>query len=238
MIDMMIFSRKEKELVILRKYSGELAGRLSEEKWEYHCLKTSEEAEAYLRENPLLDLACMDISGAGGVERAARVRSGNQHAYLILIADPDISPAAYLRPGIMAGSLLLRPLSPEQIYQVQGEAFREFCREFEKEDGREAFVVENREGKWMIDYEQINYFESREKKICLCTDSREIAFYDTMERLEQKLPEEFLRCHRSFLVNRKKIRRYFPGGNFLELHDRSQIPVSRSYRNQVKECLA
>ena len=238
MIDMMIFSRREQEVVVLRQYSGELAGKLSQEKWVYHCLKSSREAENFLRENPMLDMACMDIAGKGGVERAAKVRQRNRHAYLILIADQGISPALYMRPGIMAGSLLLRPLSLEQIRRVLGEAFREFCREFEREDRKASFVVETREGRWRIDYGQINYFESREKKICLRTDSREISFYDTMDRLEQELSEEFVRCHRSFLVNRRKIRRYLPGENMVELQDKSQIPVSRSYRGRIREQLA
>lgn len=140
-----------------------------------------------------------------------------------------------MRPSIMAGSLMLRPLSKVQVQEVLEEAFQEFITRFQKSDDLGQFVIDNREGKWLMDYEQINYFEAREKKIFLNTDAREIPFYDTMENLEKRLPRFFIRCHRSFLINGKKIQKIQLGRNLVFLEQGWEIPVSRSYKAALKE---
>lgn len=140
-----------------------------------------------------------------------------------------------MRPGIMAGSLMLRPLNKVQVQEVLEEAFQEFTARFQKSDNIGQFIIDNREGKWLVDYEQINYFEAREKKIFLNTDGREIPFYDTMENLEKRLPSVFIRCHRSFLINGKKIEKLQLGRNLVLLEQGWEIPVSRSYKAALKE---
>ena len=235
MMEMMIFSKSAAEQKWLQSYAREYAGLMTEEQWAYHCFRGAAEAEAFLDTAPLVNMACMDISGDDGIDRVLKLRRQNRQAYIALIADQSMSPVTYMRPGILAGSLLLRPLDEQQVAAVLREAFGEFAREMAPRGKKEAFVIDNREGKWVIDYGQINYFEAREKKIYLNTDTREISFYDTMENLAKRLPEIFLRCHRSFLINGQKIRRVKLGQSVVELADGSQIPISRSYRQAVKE---
>lgn len=235
MVEMMIFSVKQSEVQAVYHTSKDFAARMTEENWDFHCFAGKEEMEEFVKTNPLLDMICMDITAVDSLSTIQELRKKNKHAYIMLIASPRTSPALYMRPSIQAASLMLRPLMKEQVHEVLEEAFLKFSERFQKPDDAEQFVIDNREGKWLIDYEQINYFEAREKKIFLNTDNREIAFYDTMENLEQSLPEYFLRCHRSFMINGKKIEKLLLGQNLAVLKKGWEIPVSRSYKSILKE---
>ena len=62
----------------------------------------------------------------------------------------------------------------------------------------------------------------------------EYGFYLTMDRLAEELPEQFLRCHRSFIVNSRKIRKIMLSQNLIGLEDGFDIPLSRSYKAVLK----
>jgi len=55
----------------------------------------------------------------------------------------------------------------------------------------------------------------------------------TLKEFEQKLPkDQFLRCHRSYIVNYKHIVKYInKNGNYLELSNNKQIPLSENKKD-------
>ena len=153
---------------------------------------------------------------------------------VMIVADASVSPLEYLRPGIAPDSLLLRPLSSEKLSTVNGEFLDSFLDRFTKKGTESVFVVETREEKVFIPHSQIFYFEAREKKLFVRTKNEEYAFYDTIEALERRLPEEFRRCHRGYIVNTQKIQRILTAENFLDLGNQIGVPISRSYRAAFK----
>ena len=56
-----------------------------------------------------------------------------------------------------------------------------------------------------------------------------------MDHLEEKYSELFVRCHRSFMVNRKMVEQVKLSQNYLVLSSEVEIPLSRSYKGQIKE---
>ena len=63
-------------------------------------------------------------------------------------------------------------------------------------------------------------------------------FYDTLDQLEERLAGRFLRCHRSYLVNRSKISKVYLSQNILVLSGGEEIPLSRSYKPAVKSFMS
>ena len=53
--------------------------------------------------------------------------------------------------------------------------------------------------------------------------------------MEKKLPESFLRCHRSYIVNMSKVTAVKVSQSLIEVQDDLQVPLSRSYKKMVKE---
>lgn len=235
MVSMLIVCGKQQEAEGIRTQIREFAGLFSEEKWEYHLCQNTEQLKEYLEKIPEINLACMDLDVKDGIHYARQIRKENRQAFLILIANPEMSPMSYMRPDIMAESLLLRPLKKEVMSEVIREAVSEFSKRFLKTDKEESFVVQGREGRWVLEYDRILYFESRDKRVFVNTADREIAFYDTLDHLQEELPEQFLRCHRSFIVNRKRIQQIQLAKNRIILQGEYEIPVSRTCRKAVKE---
>jgi two-component system response regulator AgrA len=63
----------------------------------------------------------------------------------------------------------------------------------------------------------------------------EYPFYDTLDQLEERLADRFLRCHRSYLVNKSKVNKVYLSQNLLLLNSGEEIPLSRSYKPVVKQ---
>lgn len=154
----------------------------------------------------------------------------------MLITEATVSPLAYLKPDIAPDSLLLRPIRAEQLDEINREFIAAYF-ERRTDSAQDSFLVDTRMEKTMVPYASIYYFEAREKKLFLRTRHGEYAFYGTIDQLERKLPPSFRRCHRSYIVNLKKLIRIVPADNYLELANQITIPISRSYKNALKEVL-
>ena len=233
MISMLIYDRINKELQKLNEAVRSQAAHLSDEYWNILLARTAGEAAACVEETSILDSACMDITGEGGLTCVEELRKRYREMFLLIIADTGISPMSYVRPGIMASSLLLRPFDDKEADRVIKEFLEAYLERFGADSG--SFVIESKEGKLYIPYDKIYYFEAREKKLYIQTDREEYGFYGTIDRLEDELPQHFMRCHRSFIVNTRKIEKVMLSQNIIYLTEGRDVPLSRSYKAAVKE---
>ncbi|NBH71645.1 LytTR family transcriptional regulator [Clostridiaceae bacterium] len=234
MVSMMVYDPHTEELELMKTLIRKAAAVLTEEKWQMDFFARREQVAQFLKDRPLLDMLCYDVSPKGSIEDLERIREIYQNALLLLIADAAMSPMEYIRPTILASSLLLRPVSPGQAQDQITDLVERFVNQ--TSDGKEeSLVIEAREGKTYVPLSQIYYFEAREKRIYVRLKKKELAFYETMENLEQRLPEQFVRCHRSFIVSKKRIRKVMLSKNLIELEQGMEIPLSRSYKSAFKE---
>lgn len=233
MISMLIYDRMQKELQKLQEAARYQAAHLSDEYWNILVAQTFQEALEQEGKTTILDTACMDITGVEGIAYAEEMRKKYKEMFLLLIADTSISPMSYVKPGIMASSLLLRPCEEKEIDRVMREFLEAYLERFET--GEKNFVVESKTGKIHIPFDKIYYFEAREKKLYIQTDREEYGFYGTMDKLEEDLPPHFVRCHRSFIVNSRKIEKILFSQNMIYLSEDRDVPLSRSYKAALKE---
>lgn len=226
-----VFRGRADELGLLERGLREEAAGCTEEYVNVVRLSDYKSLLEFLKKKELADIVCVDVSEPKGIEQAELLRSGFPLGTLIVIAEAQMSPVAYLKPGIMAASLLLKPLRTDRIRGV----FREILQQFSAQPEGEVFLLETREDRQRIPYERILYFEARAKKIYVCTEDREYGFYDTMDALAERLTDGFVRCHRSYLVNRSCIERIQLSAGSLRLRGNIEIPLSRSYKGNFKE---
>ena len=71
-----------------------------------------------------------------------------------------------------------------------------------------VYTIETSGKKISIDYEDILFFETSGNihKVILHAKDRQIEFFSTIKELTNTLGADFVRCHRSFLVNKKNIK--------------------------------
>lgn len=237
MIAMLIADSRAGERSAITQEAHEQAARHTDEYWKWIICENMSQLEEVIAGDPRLHMACVDITMRNAVEIARNIRTNSSETYMILVADTTISPTVYMRPSIGAESLLLRPFGDEQIREVLDEAVGTYARRFLNTETRKVFVLEGRGVRELIEYSRIYYFESREKKLFCNTGEEEYPFYGTLDQLEDQLGEDFVRCHRSFLVNRSKISRIHLSRNILELEGNISLPLSRSYKPVIKDML-
>ena len=234
MISMMVYDSRGEERKMMQHTIRQAAARLTEEKLELAYFERLEQMNVFLKGSPLLDMACYDVSAKGSIDFLERLRRQYKETLLLLIAEPSMSPMEYIRPTILASSLLLRPITEDRLMDNLSELWEQYQ---EKDSGEEeeSLVIETREGKTYVPFSKIYYFEAREKKIYLRLKKQELTFYDTLEHLAERLPASFVRCHRSFIVSRSRIRRVMLSKNLIVLEQGMEIPLSRSYKPAFKE---
>lgn len=234
MISNVILDSRGAEAELLKKVFHDEAANLSDEQWQIDLFKSPEAFLSYLASGPLIDMACVDVCQDEGAALLEAFRQRYGDVWLMVIADAAVSPMTYLKPSIMPGSLLLRPADAGRIRQVVREFIEAFLLRFRQQPPQKSFLVDSREGRVRIPYRQIVYFEAREKKIFVRVGSREYGFYDTMEHLQSVLSQQFVRCHRSFIINREKIEKIVLSKNMILAEGGLIVPVSRSYRAEMR----
>lgn len=90
---------------------------------------------------------------------------------------------------------------------------------------------------------EIAYLEAKDKYVSIwTTECKEHITDVSLKTIEDKLPENFLRVHRAFIVNKNhvlEVQKYFHGKLIIMLNDRNftKITCSSSYSEQVKKSL-
>ena len=238
MIAMLIAESPDTERKSLLQEARWQAARLTEDDWKWIECGTSKDVLGLIEDGSKIDMMCLDLTMQTTdqmLNAAQSLRSAHPVAHMILIANSRISPVKYMRPSINAQSLLLKPLDLESVKEVLNESISSYMSKFSEKDDDSFFVVETRGERELISYDRILFYETREKKVFLNTGDMEYPFYGTLDQLEEKLGDRFLRCHRSYLVNKSKINKIYLSQNHLLLSSGEEIPLSRSYKPGVKQ---
>lgn len=235
MVNMLAYHNEKTELDALVANAKELIAYYSEERWDIEAVSVMEALVAYFENQPVLDLACYDVSEQSALAYLRKIRgSGYDKMLLMLLADASLSPMEYIRPEILASELLLKPYSQQQLRDKLRDLLEVYCARISDENSEDVFVVETKDGRVRVPFRQVYYYEAREKKVFLRTRKAEYPFYQTLDALEDELPETFVRCHRSYIVNWKLVEKVDYTAGDLYLPENVAVPFSRSYKERIK----
>ncbi len=170
----------------------------------------------------LLDI---EMPHMNGVELAQQIRAGNETLQIIFITGfPDYMQQGY---DVAALHYLMKPVGAEKLAEVLTRAVRGIAR------SPRTFFLENKGESVRIALQELLYIEALahgtelvlekgeggQKKILRLEASLSIS------QLESRLQKDFIRCHRSYLVNLKRIERIIKTEIVLDTQER--IPLSR-----------
>lgn len=224
--------KEDTDLVVL--VLKELFAQSGNESLEVAVWKMEEELEPVIKQIDKLDAAIMDVTVEGGVEGAKQLRRRYPEIEILIISDPSVSPITYLNPEVRPASLLLKSLDAGSMVVTFQEFFKIFEVEEEKED---CLYVDKKGEKIRLPYRKIVYFEARDKRVYARMNNVEYGIYDTIDHMAELLPMEFVRCHRSYIVNYIYIEKVRYSENYIVLAGNKVVPLSRSYKARVKEVM-
>ena len=81
------------------------------------------------------------------------------------------------------------------------------------------------------------YRDNANKKIILHLNTYEISFYSSLQKLEKSLPDYFIRCHRSYIVNFMFIQKADLINGEFYLNKKTVIPISQKYKAKLAKML-
>ena len=192
-------------------------------------LKTYPSAEAFLFQYEAAkdyDVLLLDIEmGAmDGIELAKQVRKSNQSVQIIFITGyPDHMSEGY---EVSALHYLLKPVQKDKLFSVLDRAVENIVRQ------RKSEVFDTVGGQVKLYLDHILYAEAFLHSTELKTASESYSLNEPISKLEKKLGDGFVRCHRSYIVNLKWISRI--SRNELTLDNGICLPLSRRLAEDVR----
>ena len=142
---------------------------------------------------------------------------------------------------LKAVDYLLKPISFERLFQAVHKyesenipAELESDKEIRPEKS-DFFFVRSERKMIKINFSEISCIESLADYIKIYMNDKNVVTRETITSIEARLPQnDFLRVHRSYIVSINKIDSFTH--EFIEI-DKKAIPISRSYKNDVKDRL-
>jgi len=175
-----------------------------------------------------------DECGEQVLRVAGAIRRSSEVTFILLVNDRtrDLSPL--FRPKIRPGGILFRPVQNAAIRDMLSEITDELDRLTQSNAG-DMFVFSAEGSTRRLPFADILFFEANNKKVLIHTRGQEFAYYDSIENLTVSPPENFIRCHRSYIVNAQKIKELRGAGMELRLINGERLPFSRSCRETVRQ---
>ncbi len=174
------------------------------------------------------DVIFMDImlGKDNGIKLSEKILAIHQNVQIIFITGYidyvedifDIAPTG----------LLIKPISYEKIKKVMEKVNKNIS------NNEKYITVNNKDGIQVIHTNEINYIESQGRYLLIKRKSGElIKVIMTISEMEQMLNTDFVKCHRSYIVNCRKIRRLDKRAIYLS--DGQDIPVSSGNYENVRK---
>ncbi len=143
---------------------------------------------------------------------------------------------------LQAVDYLLKPISFERLLQAIKKFMDENIQiehivqdEITEEKSDYIFVRSDRK-MVKVRFSEINYIESISDYIKIYLTEKNVITRETISNIEAKLPQnEFIRTHRSYIVSIDKIVSFT--NETIDLENKKEIPISRSYKNEVLQKL-
>ncbi|MGI6667758.1 MAG: LytR/AlgR family response regulator transcription factor [Bacillota bacterium] len=180
-------------------------------------------AEAFLfayDEDKSFDILLLDIQMGkmDGVALAKRLRADNEWLQIVFIT----GFSEFISEGYEVSALhyLLKPVDEEKLVEVLDRAVSRL------QTAPRMIVFRRGSGYIRIPADEIYYAEAFSHSVTLVTKDGKETFNMRLSDMEEILGEGFFRCHRSYIVSMKHVRRVTRTA--LVLDNGAEIPLSRS----------
>ncbi len=192
------------------------------------------EAFEVLKTQPI-DLVFLDIQmpGLNGIEFAKSLQ--HPPSIIFTTAYRDYAVESYELDVI---DYLVKPITLDRFLKSINKYFDKLQnnpvshthpKEVITNDKRFIYVNTNRKHVKIL-FEEILFIESLKDYVRIQVNDQKIITKDKISIFEKKLPDYFLRVHRSYIINSKKIKAYT--AHDIEISD-IEIPIGISYKKQI-----
>ena len=177
------------------------------------------------------DVLILDInlkSHITGLELAEKVRYYNKNCYIIF-------STGHLEYAMLAYKLktfdyLPKPITMERLEDT-------IIRLFDDINGIPKKYIKIDNKNTLIDENEIYYIQRDGMKLVFRTNNKDYEAYTSFNKLQEKLPDNFIRCHKSYIANMNKVANVEPISNMLFFDNKLCCDIGPKYKNSVMEVI-
>lgn len=189
----------------------------------------AEKAISFISDNPI-DVILIDIdlnSNLSGLKIAEQLRKVNKNCYIIFTTGHlEYSLIAYKYKTF---DFLPKPITLERLEKT-------IIRLFDDLNGNQKKFIRLDNKNTVIDENKIDYIKRDGMKIVFHTDSRNYEIYSSFVKIQDKLPDNFVRCHKSFIANVNNVTKVEPVSNLIYFNN-SFCDIGPKYKNDFMEVI-
>ncbi|SCH83091.1 LytR/AlgR family response regulator transcription factor [Romboutsia sp. 1001713B170207_170306_H8] len=217
----------EKETQILLE--SNLNNILKHTNKEYEIKKYSSGEELLESELNHIDILLLDIQMGqiNDMDTARKIREIDDNMEIIFIT----SLIDYVQEGyeVRAYRYLLKPIELEELKKHILTCIREI-----EKNKNQYILIKNKSNTYKIYSNEITYIEVQKKDMLIHTINKDFNARYSLEKIEKDLNvEEFVRCHKSFIINLNHVENI--KSNVAILDSGEEVPISRYRHKDIKE---
>ena len=194
-----------------------------------YCTDNAESLLSYAKKNKV-DVLFLDIdlkSDLTGIEIADKIRKTNKDCYIIF-------ETAHLEYGLVAYryktfDYICKPITAQRIEDC-------IVRLFEDIAGTSKKFIRLDNKNTIIDEKEVKYIKKDGMKLIFHTDSRDYEVYSSFLKIKEKLPDNFVQCHKSFIANVDNITKVESTNNMVYFNN-SSCDIGPKYKNKFLEVI-
>lgn len=168
------------------------------------------------------------MPGMDGIAAAQRIRAEDSEARLVFLSSSN--EYAYQSYRVEAFDYLLKPAEPQQVHELLNRLLAD------QENDQDFISIQKGRGFMRIPVAQLSHLEVNQKRLYFyMVDGCVRQLAGTLAEYEQELLSrpEFVKIHRSYIVNLQQVSQLLPEGCVL-LSGKS-LPISRLLYNKVRQ---
>ena len=180
--------------------------------------------------NNSVDVLLLDINLKGdisGLHIAEEIRKVNKNAYIIFTT-------GHLEYAMMAYKFktfdyLPKPITFERLEETILRLFGDL------ESSHQKNYIKIGKSQTIVSEQDIQYIKRDGMKLIFHTKNQDFETYSSFAKIENNLPENFVRCHKSFIVNINNIANIEPSTNTISFGDNDHCLIGPKYKNNFME---
>lgn len=215
-------------LALLEKWVKEYMGEKTYHFFAYNNgIDLLKEMEHYKGTEPQILFMDIKLKNDNGIDVAKLLNEGYGNTAVIFVS----GYTEYLEESFEADPVffLVKPLKKDRFEKAMEKATEKLGKA-----ERKFLLLKGKELRRVF-YDEIYYIESAGRKLQLFGVDVFIEYYAKMDSMEGELKDNFVRCHKSFIVNLMYVRSM--DGKEITLMNGKKIPISRNRVNETKQKL-
>ena len=184
----------------------------------------------YVEKNPT-NVLILDIdleASLNGLQLANRIRKKNKSVYIIFITAH--SEFVFVSFHSKTFDFIQKPVTLERLSQTIGLLFEDIS------GSPKSFINIDKRNKTFIDQNEITFIKKDAMKLVFNTIDNQYETYNSFSKIQHSLPSNFVRCHKSYIVNINNILD-IQSNNMIHFKNHTYCEIGPKYKENLLEVI-